>query len=65
MLGDAAPLREDCTRMTEQHVGQVMACLNSLVIGLVIGKTSFAYLPQVRGFFDAQPARAIALITRL
>lgn len=49
-------LREDRTRMTKGNAGRVMACLNNLIIG---------YLPQARRFFDAQPARAFALISRL
>jgi hypothetical protein len=32
---------------------------------LVLGKTNFAYLPHARRYFDAQPAQAFALITRL
>lgn len=58
-------LREDRTRMTKGNAGRVMACLNNLVIGLVSTKTQFAYLPQARRFFDALPARAFALISRL
>lgn len=60
-----ATLREDHTRMTKGNAGQVMACLNNLVIGLVSTKTHFAYLPQARRFFDAYPARAFALISQL
>lgn len=58
-------LREDRTRMTKGHAGRVMACLNNLVIGLVSAKTPFAYLPPARRFFDAYPALAFALLTRL
>lgn len=58
-------LREDQTHMTKGRAGQAMACLNNLVIGLVFGKTNFAYLPPARRFFDAQPSRAFALITQL
>jgi len=58
-------LREDRTRMTKGNAARVMACLNNLVIGLVFTKTQFAYLPQARRFFDALPARAFALISRL
>lgn len=60
-----ATLREDQTRMTQGHAGQVMACLNNLVIGLVSTKTQFAYLPRARRFFDAHPAQAFILISRL
>jgi len=58
-------LREDRTRMTKGNAGRVMACLNNLVIGLISTKTNFDYLPQARRFFDAQPARAFALLSRL
>lgn len=58
-------LREDQTRMTKGNAGRVMACLNNLVIGLVSSKTQFAYLPSARRFFDAHPARAFTLLTRL
>jgi predicted transposase YbfD/YdcC len=60
-----ATLREDRTRMTKGHAGRVMACLNNLVIGLVSTKTDFLFLPQARRFFDAHPALAFALISRL
>ena len=60
-----ATLREDHTRMTKGHAGRVMACLNNLVIGLVSTKTDFLFLPQARRFFDAHPALAFALISRL
>jgi len=58
-------LREDRTRMTKGNAGQVMACLNNLIIGLVFAKTQFAYLPHARRFFDAHLSQAFALITRL
>lgn len=58
-------LREDRTRMTKGNAGRVMACLNNLIIGLISTKTNFDYLPQARRFFDAQPTRAFALISRL
>lgn len=58
-------LREDCTRMTRGNAGRIMACINNLVIGLVLTKTNYTYLPQARRFFDAYPFRAFALIARL
>jgi predicted transposase YbfD/YdcC len=58
-------LKEDRTRMTKGHAGQVMACLNNLVLGLVFSKTHYIYLPHARRFFDAHPALAFALISRL
>ena len=58
-------LREDRTRMTKGNTAQVMACLNNLVIGLVLNKTDYAYLPHARRYFNAYPKRAFVLITRL
>lgn len=58
-------LREDRTRMTKGNAGRFMACLNNLVIGLVLTKTNYSYLPHARRFFDAHPTLAFALITRL
>jgi predicted transposase YbfD/YdcC len=58
-------LHEDCTRMTKGNTAQVMACLNNLIIGLVLTKTNYSYLPVARRYFDAFPNNAFALITRL
>ena len=58
-------LREDRTRMTKGNTAQVMACLNNLIIGLVLTKTDHTYLPQARRFFNAYPDQAFSLITQL
>lgn len=58
-------LHEDKTRMTKPNAGRVMACLNNLVLGLLIGRLKFRYLPSARRFFAAFPAQALALLTRL
>jgi predicted transposase YbfD/YdcC len=58
-------LHEDQTRMTKRNAGRVMACLNNLVLGLLIGKLKFRYLPAARRFFAAFPSQALALLTRL
>jgi predicted transposase YbfD/YdcC len=58
-------LHEDKTRMTKPNSGRVMACLNNLVLGLLIGKLKFRYLPSARRYFAAFPSHALALITRL
>lgn len=58
-------LREDQTRMTKRNAGRVMACLNNLVLGFLIGKLKYRYLPSARRFFAAFPIHALALITRL
>ena len=58
-------LREDQTRMTKPNAARVMACLNNLVLGLLIGRKKYRYLPSARRYYDAHPAEAFALITRL
>jgi predicted transposase YbfD/YdcC len=58
-------LREDQTRMTRPNAARVMACLNNLVLGLLIGKKKYRYLPTARRFFAANPNQALALLTRL
>jgi predicted transposase YbfD/YdcC len=58
-------LREDRTRMTKGNTAHVMACLNNLVLGLLIHKKHYPYLPTARRFFDAHPDLAFALISRL
>jgi len=58
-------LHEDKTRMTKRNAGRVMACLNNLVLGLLIGRLKFRYLPSARRFFAAFPSQALALLTRL
>jgi predicted transposase YbfD/YdcC len=58
-------LHEDHTRMTKRNTGRVMACLNNLVLGLLIAKRKFPYLPPARRYFAAFPSQALALLTRL
>jgi predicted transposase YbfD/YdcC len=58
-------LREDYTRMTKGRAGQVMACLNNLIIGILLSKKKHATLPAARRFFCAHPEEAFALMTRL
>lgn len=58
-------LLEDRTRMTKGKMGQAMACINNLVLGILLRKQKYRYLPTARRFFDAHPADALALITRL
>lgn len=58
-------LHEDKTRMTKRNAGRVMACLNNLVLALLIGKLKFRYLPSARRYFAAFPSQALALLTRL
>lgn len=59
-------LHEDQTRMSRKNAARVMACLNNLVLGLLIGKFKYRYLPSARRFFAAHPDQALAaLLTRL
>jgi len=58
-------LLEDHTRLTKQNAARVLACLNNLVLGLLIGKKKYPYLPCARRYYNANPAQALALITRL
>ena len=55
-------LLEDRTRMTNKKAGHVMACLNNLVLGLLIGKKKFKYLPSARRYFNANLHEAFNLI---
>ena len=58
-------LHEDQTHMTKRNAGQVMACLNNLVLGILIGKLKYRYLPSARRCFAAFPALALSLLTQL
>ena len=58
-------LREDKTRMTNKNAGHVMACINNLILGILIGRRKFKYLPSARRYFNANPAEAFALISGL
>jgi predicted transposase YbfD/YdcC len=58
-------LREDYTRMTKGRAGQVMACLNNLIIGILLSKKKHATLPAARRFLCAHPEEAFALLVRL
>lgn len=58
-------LLEDRTRMTKGSAGQAMACINNLVLSILLGKMKFRYIPSARRYFDAHPQQAFQLITRL
>ena len=58
-------LHEDRTRMTKGNTAQVKACLNNLVIGMVLTKTDYVFLPQARRYFNAHTDQAFTIITRL
>jgi predicted transposase YbfD/YdcC len=58
-------LREDATRMTKGKAGQGMACLNNLILGLLLTKKQYRTIPTARRFFCAHPQHALTLLTRL
>lgn len=58
-------LHEDRIRMSKHNAARVMACLNNLVLALLIGKLKFRYLPSARRYFAAFPSQALALLTQL
>jgi predicted transposase YbfD/YdcC len=58
-------LQEDRTRMTQGHAGQVMACLNNMILGLLAGYRKQYFLPTIRRYLDAHPQEAFALIAGL
>jgi predicted transposase YbfD/YdcC len=58
-------LHEDRTRMTKRNAARVMVCLNNLVLGILIGKLKYRYLPAARRYFAAFPIQAFALLSRL
>jgi len=55
-------LLEDRTRMTNKNAGHVLACINNLVLGLLIGKKKFEYLPSARRYYNANLNKAFNLI---
>jgi hypothetical protein len=57
--------QEDRTRLTQGQAGQVMACLNNLLLGLLDRRTDFPYVPTARRYFAAHPQEALSLIARL
>jgi hypothetical protein len=58
-------LREDFTRMTKPRAGQAMACLNNLILGILLSKKMYRSIPTARRFFNAHPSDALDLILRL
>ena len=55
-------LNEDRTRMTKGNMAHAMACINNLVIGLLIGKKNHRYLPEARRFYAAHFDKVCHLI---
>lgn len=58
-------LHEDHTRITKANAARVMACLNNLIIALLIAKKKYRYLPSARRYYAAHPSQAFDLISRL
>ena len=58
-------LREDYTRMTKGRAGQAMACLNNLILGILLSKKKYRTIPTARRYFSAHPDKALDLFLRL
>jgi predicted transposase YbfD/YdcC len=58
-------LREDYTRLTKGRAGQAMACLNNLILGILLSKKKYRTIPTARRYFNAHPAEALNLFLRL
>ena len=58
-------LKEDATLMTKPNAGHVMACLNNLILGILLPKMRYRSLPAARRYFNAHPTEALRLILRL
>jgi predicted transposase YbfD/YdcC len=58
-------LREDYTRMTIGKTGQAMACLNNLLLGILLSKKEYRTIPTARRYYCAHPAEALNLFLRL
>jgi hypothetical protein len=58
-------LREDYTRLTKGRAGQAMACLNNLILGILLSKKMFRTIQTARRYFSAHPGKALNLFLRL
>jgi predicted transposase YbfD/YdcC len=58
-------LREDYTRLTKGRAGQAMACLNNLILGILLAKKKYRTIPTARRYFSAHPDEALDLFLRL
>jgi predicted transposase YbfD/YdcC len=58
-------LREDYTRLTKGKAGHAMACLNNLILGILLSKKRFRTIPVARRYFNAHPDEALNLFVRL
>jgi hypothetical protein len=51
--------------MTKGKAGQAMACLNNLVLGILLAKKKYRTIPTARRYFSAHPAETLDLFLRL
>jgi predicted transposase YbfD/YdcC len=58
-------LREDATRLTKGKSGQAMACLNNILLGILLSHKKYRTIPSARRYFSAHPAEALDLFLRL
>jgi len=58
-------LREDHTRLTKGKAGQAMACLNNLLLGILLSMKKYRTIPTARRYFSAHPAEALDLFLQL
>jgi predicted transposase YbfD/YdcC len=58
-------LREDYTRLTQGKAGHTMACLNNLILGILLSTKKHRSIPTARRYFNAHPIDALDLILRL
>ncbi len=58
-------LREDYTRLTKGRAGHAMACLNNLILGILLSKKKYRTIPTARRYFNAHPAEALDLFLQL
>jgi len=42
-----------------------MACFNNLILGILLAKQKYHYIPSARRYLDAHPKEAIIHISRL
>jgi predicted transposase YbfD/YdcC len=58
-------LREDYTHLTKGRAGHAMACLNNLILGILLSKKKYRSIPTARRYFNAHPTEALDLALRL
>lgn len=56
--------QEDVTRLTKGKAGHAMAVINNLVVGM-LAQNGYKNMAKARRYFDANPLKALDLISRL